>query len=155
MTHWSHLPQPIGGGGRQRRVAERGGGMEGVGGGLRMGGESTTEPGCQARPSSPVHTFCWDVFFCCRLDVMQTLLAAHRGPAVSPLCPACPDSLMHWARQARRGVPGLHLLMYDHKMLYLRCFPFMFCSATMWNYIITSKIKLSKTTTKTSTFKIT
>lgn len=52
--------------------------------------------------------------FCCRLDVMQTLLAANRRPAVGPVCPTRPDGLMHWARhsQASGGagvVAGRHL----------------------------------------------
>ena len=85
--------------------------MEGVGGGLRMGGGGGTVdhrvwmPGQAFISGSCILLRC---LFCCRLDVMQTLLAAaHTGPALSPVCPVCPDRPMHWAKHVRKKEGGV------------------------------------------------
>lgn len=87
--------------------------------GERRRGESTTEPGCQARTSSPVHTSAEMSFLLqtgCNADSPGCTQMTSCKSSMSSL----PDRLMHWARQARGGgVPGLHLLIYDHKMFSL------------------------------------
>jgi len=65
--------------------------------------EKNTEPECKTRASSVVCTFCRHVFSGCRLYVLQTLLAPHTGPDVSPACLVLPDKLMLYARQEKIG----------------------------------------------------
>lgn len=92
--------------------------MEGVGGGLRMergarreGGESRPQS-LDARPGLRlrfIHSAEVSVLLQtgCNADSPGCTHAGHR----SPVCPVCPDRLVHLARQARRGgpLPGLHL----------------------------------------------
>lgn len=114
-------------------------GVEGVGGELRTGRESGVGGGgrpqsLDARPGLHLwftHSAEMSFFFLrCRLDEMQTLLAAHRGPAGSPVCPVCPYRVMRGARHAMACWININMNVNgDHQMIPFSCSPVVFCGS--------------------------